>query len=718
MKKLVFLFLFIGSAVFAADSIQLADIFVDFKFYPRSVRGIRSMDDGKHFTKLTQNAVNKHEYETGEKVAELLNLSELEDMPYIHEYTFNSNESKLLLATNVTQQYRHSYFADYYIYDIESKELVDLNPGYQVMRATFSPDGKKIAYVYNNNIYYYSLETKEHTQVTTDGKFNEIINGTTDWVYEEEFAFTEGFHWSPKSDKIAFFRFDESRVKEFTMQYYGELYPQNYTFKYPKAGEQNSLVEIWFYELESGEKTKADIGEETDIYIPRIKWTQDNSKLAIMRLNRLQNISEVLLTDSHSGESKVIFRDENPYYISEIDDDYVTFLKDGMHFVIKSEKDGFMHLYRYTLNGDLVNQITKGKWDVTDFYGIDEENNELYYQSSEGSAIERQVYKVGLDGTSKTKLSTKNGINTATFSKDFSYYIHTFTDHVTPKITTLFNKAGEKVRVLEENSAIKDRIQQHGFAEREFMTIKTENNIDLNGYVIKPTDFDENKEYPLLMFVYGGPESQEALNEYMGYWDAWFNYLAQQGFIVACFDNRGTDARGQEFRKATYMQLGKLEAIDQINVAKALGAKPYIDQKRIGIMGWSYGGYLSSLCLFTGADVFALAIAIAPVTNWRYYDTIYTERFMRTPQENASGYDDNSPVNHAHKMNGKFLLIHGMADDNVHLQNAVDLSEELIRNNKDFEMLYYPNRNHGIRGNGATIHLFTKVTDFITSNLN
>ncbi|HSH50482.1 MAG TPA: alpha/beta fold hydrolase, partial [Bacteroidales bacterium] len=540
----------------------------------------------------------------------------------------------------------------------------------------------------------------------------------TDWVYEEEFSFTRAFFWSPKGDKIAYYKFNESEVPVFNMTKYNSvLYPENYAYKYPKAGEKNSVVSIHVYDLNSGNTNTMDVGEETDQYIPRIKWTTENNKLVIIRENRLQNHIEILLANTDNRTSNVIYEEKNKYYIERIDDSYMTLTDDGEYFIINSEKDGWNHLYLYDINGKYINQITKGEWDVTDFIGLDSKTNTVFYQSAEESPLHRAVYSIKTDGSKKKKLSEKKGINRAVFSNGFKYYINYYANSKTPRYITLHNKKGKLIRVLEDNEKLKQTIKKYNFTPAEFLTISTPSSKwDLNAYMIKPPDFDPEKKYPMFMYLYGGPGSQSVLDNWSRSY-AWFQMLAQKGYVVVCVDNRGTGGRGEEFKKMTYGQLGKYETIDQIEAAEYLSSLPYIDENRTGIWGWSYGGFMSTSCLFIGNNVFEMAIAVAPVTSWRYYDSIYTELYMGLPQDNPNGYDDNSPLNHADKLKGKYLLIHGTADDNVHFQNAIELSEKLVQENKQFEMQFYKDKNHGIYGGNTSYHLYTRMTNFILENL-
>lgn len=699
----------------AQKEITLENIYEDYEFYAGYVYGLQSMNDGVSYTSQVDNkTIVKFSYKTGEEIEPVFKLSEENEGQEIYEYFFSNDEKQMLISVDPEEKYRYSYYANYYIADLETKETQLLFEDGKQELAQFSPDGKKVAFIYKNNLYYRDLTINKVQQVTTDGKWNHIINGAPDWVYEEEFGFNYAYQWSPDGSKIAYYKFDESEVPMFNMAIYGELYPQNYTFKYPKAGEDNSIVTIHVFDLNTKKSINVDIGEETDQYIPRIKWTKDSNKLSLYRMNRLQNKLELLIGNATDGSSEVILTETNKWYI-EVNDD-LTFLDDGEHFIYRSIKNGFQHLYLYNLKGEEKNQITKGDWNVTAYYGFNEKTKKIYYQSTEENEIQRDVFEVNLDGVSKRKLSVKTGNNRAVFSSGFKYFILYHSSGNTPYHISLYNIKGKLIRVLEDNASLVEKIKEYGFSKKEFFSFKTSEDVELNGYILKPNNLDESKKYPLFMFQYSGPGSQRASDS----WDRyvpWFNYLNQKGYIVACVDGRGTGFRSEEFEKMTYMQMGKYESIDQAEAAKYLGAMDYIDEERIGIFGWSYGGYMSSLCLFKYPEIFKVAIAVAPVTNWRYYDNIYTERFMRTPQENADGYDDNSPINFVDQMEGKLLLVHGSADDNVHYQNTMEMVKRLVEENKQFELMIYPNNNHFLRGGYTPLHLYTKMSNFIFNNL-
>ncbi len=697
--------------------ITLDHIYRSYSFSPKSVRGINSMNDGKHYTVNNRGtSIDRHRYSDGKKTGTVFSVEDFDALTSFRSYEFSPDEAFILLTTNVEPIYRRSYLADYYIYNTTSGELRPLSSNGKQQLASLSPDNSKVAFVRDNNIFIADVKEDTEKQITFDGKKNEVINGSPDWVYEEEFGFADGFKWSPDGKRIAFYRFDETDVKEFFMSTYGSLYPEEYRFKYPKAGERNSDVTVHVYDLASGETEMLDIPGEEAFYIPRIKWTNDPEQLSIIWLNRLQNHVRVLHFDVTNGSHVTAYEEKNDKYISEATDDMVTYLDDNASFLLISERDGYFHLYHHNFIHGVTRPVTAGQYDIHSLVGVNKKKGIVYYMSYETSPTEIHLYSVGLDGSGKKKISEAPGSYTANFSSTFDYYILSHSDANTPAVYKLFNKKGKMIRVLEDNKDLQKATEEYGFADVEFMKVPTESGQELNGYMIKPADFDPSKEYPLFVYVYGGPESQNVVDR----WNrnaAWFQMLVQEGYVVACVDNRGTNGRGESFRKSTYMQMGKLETIDQVEAATYLGDLAYIDKDRIGIFGWSYGGFMTSLCLTKGNGLFKMGIAVAPVTNWRYYDTIYTERFMRTPQENPGGYDDNSPINFADQLQGKLLLVHGMSDDNVHFQNSVDFVTALVEADKQFDMVFYPNKNHGIYGGNTTYHLYTKMTAFILEHL-
>ena len=705
------------------------------------------MDDGLHYTSLVSEKgrhIVKYSYKTWEAVDTLVSSTNLtfNGKPIqFSSYSFNTDESKLLLATEEERIYRHSTRANYFIYNIGSKELLpitDFAKGKQQL-ASLSPTENKVAFVRNNNLFIYNLETEEEIQVTEDGKEDEVINGAVDWVYEEEFSFHRGFYWSPNGEQIAYYRFDETEVPEFEMAIYSGLYPEEFEFKYPKAGEENSEVRLFVYSLDEASSKEIDINPDSEQYIPRIKWTEKENRLAIMRMNRHQSELDFLMAKTNENidgliPSESFYQEESKTYI-EINDNFI-FTEDGKYFFWNSEKDGFNHIYLYTTDGDEVAQLTKGPWDVVEFYGVDQPNGKIFFSAAVEGPLERAIYstdfKKAIKKYSKSnaavvpekdnrkklnKLTDNANMNDASFSASFDYFINYQSGPELPYQIALFSAEGKPLRDLEMNEKLKSRMAERNLSPKEFGTFEIESGESLNYWMIKPPNFDEAKEYPVMFMVYGGPGKNTVEKAWGGRNYLWHQMLAQQGIVIISVDPRGTQYRGRDFKHSTYMELGKLETEDMISAAKYFGSKNFVDADRIGMMGWSFGGYLSSLAITKGHEYFDLAIAVAPVTNWRFYDTVYTERFMRTPQENPSGYDDNSPINFVDLLEGDYMLVHGSADDNVHLQNTMEMVEALVQADKQFELFIYPDKNHGIYGGNTRYHLYTKMTNFILDNL-
>ncbi len=734
--KYLLVIMFLMSGMLAANAqekknLELADLYERPTFSMKRVVGMNPMKDGNTYATLEKGKLNIYNYKTGKLVKTLFDMRELVlpgdslPLPLYSTYELSDDESKVLFMNNMNPIYRHSYTASFYVYDINNKVLAPLSENGDQRLATFSPDATKVAFMRDNNLFIKDLKTNEEIQFTHDGEWNHVINGAPDWVYEEEFGFAQGFYWSPDSKKIAYYRFDESNVKEFNMQMTEGLYMQDYKFKYPKAGEDNSIVEVYVYDIASGETKKMNTGEETDIYLPRIKWTQDPNVLAIQRLNRHQNHLEILAADATTGETTVFYDETNPYYI-DVTDNW-TFLEDGTRFLMTSEKDGYNHIYLYLMDGTLVKQLTSGEWEVTNVYGFD--GKEVYFQAAKNSSIERQIYAVNLKGEMRT-LINKVGTNNARFSSNFKYLININSSVDQPHQYVLFDNKGKQVRVLEDNKEFAERIKEYNLGKKEFITITDPaftlpdgTQIEMQTWRILPPDFDPNKQYPVLIYVYGGPGHQTVNNAWGSDDFAWMQLLAQNGIICVSINNRGGGARGEIFKKMTYQQLGKYETEDMITLAKYMAAQPYVNPEKIAIYGWSYGGFMATSGITKGADYISTAVAVAPVTNWRYYDNIYTERFMRTPQENPSGYDDNSPINFVDKLKGNYLLCHGSGDDNVHFQNAMELIKALISEGKQFDLMVYPNKNHSIYGTyeeggvEVRMHLFEKINNFLFENL-
>ncbi len=723
MKKsiqLLLLLLTTSVSVVAQQKLTLEEIWSG-AFRTKGMDELNAMKNTNQYTVLNFDRNSKttqidlFDYATLNKVSTLIDTKDFKELESIDSYTFDKAEKKILIATNSNQIFRHSFTANYFVYDIASKNLSKFTEK-AIQEPTFSPDGNKVAYAFENNLYVFDFGSNKETQITTDGKKNAVINGITDWVYEEEFAFVRAFDWNTNSTKIGFIRFDETNVPEFSMDLYNQgLYPTQSVFKYPKAGEKNAEVSLHIYDVNASKTQKIDLSNYNDFYIARLKWTNDANILSAQVLNRHQDNLDLLFVDGNSGAKKVVLNEKDKAYVDITDN--LTFLKDNS-FIWTSEKDGFNHIYHYDKSGKLKNQVTKGKWEVTSYYGFDEKNKTVYYQSVENGSINRDVYSISIDGKSKKRITLKTGTNNATFSPNFQYFINTYSSATSaPYYSLNDSKTSKEVKKIQSNEAVEEKLAKYTISPKEFSTITTEKGHVLNTWMIKPKDFDPTKKYPVFMFQYSGPGSQQVANTWNGTNDYWFMMLAQKGYIVACVDGRGTGFKGADFKKCTQKELGKYEVEDQIDAAKVFGKYAFVDKSRIGIFGWSYGGFMASNCIFQGADTFKTAIAVAPVTSWRYYDSVYTERYMQTPQENASGYDNNSPITHVNKLKGNFLLIHGTADDNVHVQNTMKMVEALVQANKQFDWAIYPDKNHGIFGGKTRLQLYTKMTNFILEKL-
>ncbi|WCM43116.1 S9 family peptidase [Flavobacterium sp. CBA20B-1] len=659
--------------------------------------------------------IDAFDFTTLEKVQTLFSTADFPEINQISDYSINITDDKILIATDYTPIYRHSFTSVYYLFDIASKSLVKVSDN-AIQEPLLNKNGSKIAYAFENNLYVFDVATKKTTQITKDGEKNTIINGITDWVYEEEFAFVRAFDWNADGTKLAYIRFDESEVPVFSMDVYGEsLYPQQQVFKYPKAGENNSKVSLHLYDVSKASTQNVTLNAETAYYIPRIKFTNNTNVLSVQTLNRHQNQLNLLFVDANSGKTSTILTEKDKAYVDITDN--LTFLNDNS-FIWTSEKDGYNHIYHYNNDGSLKKQVTNGNWEVTNYYGYNKSNETIYYQSVENGSTKRDVYSIQLNGSGKKQLSSQSGTNSATFSPDFKYFINNHSSSTkAPSYTLVDASTGKNVKEILNNAALEDKLKKFDLPKKEFTTFKNEVGNDLNGYMIKPKNFDTKKKYPVLLYQYSGPGSQEVADSWHDLNDYWHMMLAQKGYIVVCVDGRGTGFKGANFKKVTQKELGKFEVEDQIFVAKQLAKESFVDANRIGIWGWSFGGFMSSNALFQANDVFKTAIAVAPVTSWRFYDSVYTERFMTTPQENASGYDNNSPITHADKLKGNFLLIHGTADDNVHVQNSMLLINKLVALNKNFDWLIYPDKNHGIYGGKTREQLYTKMTDYILEKL-
>lgn len=715
----------------AQQKVTLRDI-AQGTYRAQGISGLKPMLDGEHYTQISSDhkRIVKYSFKTGEEVGTLFDVTTARDcdLKSFDDYILSPDEKLILIQTETKPIYRHSFTAVYYIYNVKNNKMEPLSNNGPQQVPLFSPDGNQIAFVRNNNIYLVKLLFgNSESQVTKDGEYNHVLNGIPDWVYEEEFSFNRAFDFSADSKMIAYVRFDESAVPMFSFPWYKGLapektsyatYPGAYEYKYPKAGEVNSKVSVHTYDIKSHVTRKMDLQIDNDGYIPRIKFTSDPEKLAIMTLNRHQNRLDLYMANPRSGLCKVAIRDEAEQYIKESAYSNIKFYPE--HIVMMSEKDGYNHLYLYTIAGNLVKQITKGQFEVTSFLGWDQKANVFYYASNEGSPLRTAIYKIDGKGK-KTKLSTRTGSNSAIFSTNQKYYINTFSNISTPTLITLNDNRGKELTTLLDNSKLKAQTAQLNMPQKEFFTFRTSSGVELNGWMMKPANFNANKKYPVILHQYSGPGSQQVIDRWgigsFGDGGLFEAYMCDKGYIMVCVDGRGTGGRGAAFEKCTYLQLGVKEAEDQVETARYLGTLPYIDGKRIGIWGWSFGGYNTLMSMSDGSGAFKAGVAIAAPSDWRFYDTVYTERFMRTPKENAEGYDAGSAIKRAPQLKGSLLLIHGTADDNVHYQNCAEYSEALVQAGIQFDMQVYTNRNHGIFGGKTREHLMNRVANFFIQNL-
>ncbi|MCD8556613.1 MAG: S9 family peptidase [Bacteroides graminisolvens] len=735
MKKLSILFLLcLLVQVVPAQGSKALDLkeITSGKFRAEGIQGVIPMADGEHYTQMNAEGTQiiKYSFRTGQQVEVVFDVAKARECNFkrFDGYTFSPDGSKILIRTETQPIYRHSYKAVHYLYTIKRNIVEKLSEGGPQQSPVFSPDGNMVAFVRDNNIFLVKmLYGNSESQVTEDGKFNHVLNGIPDWVYEEEFSFATALEFSPDNTMLAFIRFDESEVASFTFPIFAgqaphysalETYPGAYTYKYPKAGEANSKVSVHTFDIKSKVTRKMKLPLDPDGYIPRIRFTQDAAKLAIMTLNRNQNRFDLYFADPRSTLCKLVLRDESPYYINESVFDNIMFYPQNFSFI--SEKDGYSHLYWYSMGGNLVKQVTKGKFEVKRFIGWDAATNTFYFESNEESPLRTAVYKTDKKG-GRIKLSEKAGTNSAIFSSNLKYFMNTYSSLQTPAVITLNDNTGKVLKTLVTNQKLKETLAQYQLPKKEFFTFRTSQGTELNGWMIKPANFNESKKYPVLLYQYSGPGSQEVVDKWgiggdrggIG-WDA---YMASKGYVIVCVDGRGTGGRGAEFAKCTYLNLGVKEAQDQVETAKHMAAQPYVDKSRIGIWGWSFGGYMTIMSMSEGTPIFKAGAAVAAVTDWRFYDTVYVERFMRTPQQNAEGYKAGSAFTRAANLNGRLLLVHGMADDNVHFQNCAEYSECLVQADKQFDMQVYTNRNHGIYGGNTRYHLFTRLTEFFLNNL-
>lgn len=728
-KMFAMVALWLTVAAVSAQQITLDDV-VNYKYYPKSVRGVKPMADGESYSCVSDNrqSIEKHSFKTGEVTEVLFDASEARGATIraVEGYIISPDEKNILIETNRQQIYRRSYTATHYIYNIKNKTLTPLSQGGPQECPKFSPDGNQIAFVRDNNIFLVKLLfNNAESQITKDGERNKVINGKPDWVYEEEFSFNCAFDFSADSEMLAWIRFDESNVKTFSFPWYRgsnpsmdeyALYPGSYEYKYPKAGEENAKVSVLTYDIKSRVTRTMQVPLDADGYIPRIQFTGEKDKLMVLTLNRHQDRLDFYAVNARSTTAQLILREENKRYVDEAAYADTDFSRD--QFVLLSERDGYQHMYLYTIGGQLVRQLTSGEYEVTDYYGADATGKNFYYASNEGSPLEKYIYKVDASGK-KTKLSTEKGYNEAVFSNGCQYYLNTYSNLATPPVYTLCNAAGKTLQTVEDNGQLKEMLAALPLGTPEIISVNTADGIQLNGWMVKPKNFDASKKYPVLMYQYGGPGYQMVFNSFdNGFMGGliWEQRLAQKGYIVVCVDGRGTGGRGDEFKKCTYMKLGDLESHDQVETALWLSKLPYVDKSRIAIWGWSFGGFNTLMSMCEGREVFNCGVAVAPVTDWRFYDTVYTERFMRTPQENPKGYDC-SPLHRYEKIKGNLLLVHGMADDNVHFQNSAELAEALVQLGYQFDMQVYTNRNHSIYGGNTRRHLVTRIENFLDTHL-
>lgn len=724
-KHLLLLLMLVATLVTFGQTkkITIEDIWNDFKFYPRGVAGYTAMPKSDYYTVIKRAGIERYSFATGERVDMLLSNDDLErlsngavNISKVSGYEFSSDEKRMVIAVEEESIWRRSSLAFYYVYDLVNKTLTmvaDTNT--KLHFAFLSEDGSKVLFARDCDLFYQDMATGKITRITSDGKENAILNGYADWVYEEELDMSSAASWSPDGTKIAFLRFDESRVKEYNFALYDNLYPTDFKYKYPKAGEDNSLVDVYIYDVPAAQLTKIDLGDNSNCYFPRVYWLPNSTDAVVLKLNRHQNQLDFIRYNTVTKAQDIIYTDKNDKWLDVTDDYY--FLKDGKTMIVTSERDGFNHIYKVTLGGE-VKQLTSGKWEVNKIQYVNEAKKQIYYLSNESGVLNRDLYVVNFDGKKKALISSGDGWNQTVFSPNGNFYRNQYSNLNTLPIYTIRDAKGKELRVLNDNQNVQNTMNEYGFVKREIISFTTADGTQLNGWMMKPANFDPNKKYPVMMNCYGGPGSQQVENAYQSAQDyAFYQMLAQHGYISVCVDGRGTATRGDEFKKIIYQQMGKYEAIDQIATANWLKTLPYVDGSRIGIWGWSFGGYLSALSMFRGEGAFKMAISVAPVTNWRYYDNVYTERFMRTPQENPDGYDMNSPTTYANQLKGKYLLIHGTADDNVHFQNAMELIKGLNEAGVEYDQFFFPNKNHFILGGNTRTYLYTKLAKYIMENL-
>lgn len=695
-------------------SITIDALYKEKLFSSKGIPQFHFMNSGHTYSRLEDSKrVTVYDLKSGKFLKTLFDIEKHKEIgaEKLHSYAFSKDEKKLLLAVNFEKIYRRTFYASYFVYDIAKKTVTAVSMKKRQKLAAFSPDGEKVAFVHENDLYVKDLAGGKEIRLTKDGKATKIINGAPDWVYEEEWYMTYGYQWSPDSQSLAYLRFDESKVKEYRIDFYhGTDYPKPFVYKYPRAGEANASVTCHVFNLKTNKTVKLETGDD-DIYIPTIQWEPKGQYLYLLIVNRLQNHFQWLRCKNGQTKLECVYEEANERYCDI--DQQLYFLKQSQEFLLRTSRSGRWHVILCKNDGTYVRHLTGGEWDVTTIKAIDEKKKLVYLETTKTNHLQRQLFKVGFDGEKLTRITVGPGTHSVTFNSDASQFIDCHSTNQAPPVYALYTAEGRKLRVLEDNAKLKKLLKDYPVTKKEMFHFVTPEKTKLYGWIVKPVKFDPKKRYPLFMTFYNGPHSQAATE---GWQFGWERYLAERGFIVACVDGRGTGWRGEEFLKCTYKQLGRYEVEDQIYAAKFLGSLPYVDEKRIGVFGWSYGGFMASSLMVRGGDVFKLGVAVASVTDWRFYDTVYTEKFMSTPQLNPD-YGKWSPVNFAEGLTGKLLLIHGIADDNVHFQNSLLLEEALIKAGKKFEMHYVPNKDHGIGGPHTTPHLFNRILSFITDNL-
>lgn len=704
------------------------------EFRAESMASLKPLDDGESYSQVSSDGTKilKYSFKTGKQTGVIFDLNNVRGpkirIDRIDGYIFSPDGKRILIQTDTRYIYRRSFTATYYIYEVQNNKMGPLSVGGEQQTPLFSPDGNMIAFVRQNNIFLVKLlYDNAESQVTTDGERNSIINGIPDWVYEEEFSTNRSMVFTADSRQLVWIKYDESKVKEFSFQWFRGsnptmdeylTYPGSYAYKYPKAGEDNSKVGVYSFDIKSRKTRQIDVPLDADGYIPRIVMTSDPTKVAVFTMNRHQDDMRIYMANPLTTLSKLVVQDKVDKYVKQESMCAVTFT--DQHILVPSERDGYNHIFIYTLNGQLKRQVVKGHFEVTDIYGMDDKTGDVFYAANELGPQDKQVYVSHANGKTE-RLTSKEGQNNATFSRGFRYFINIWSDLNNPPVYTLNDSRGRILHTMIDNKALKEKYQSYGLGIKELFSFTTSEGVKLNGWMVKPADFSPSKRYPVIMFQYGGPGSQQVLN----YWNIGAagqgaileQYMAQQGYIVACVDNRGTGGRGAEFEKCTYLRLGEKEAFDQVEAALWLGQQPYVDKDRIGMWGWSYGGWNTLMSMSEGRPVFCAGVAVAPPTCWRYYDSVYTERYMRTPKENKSGYDEVNPIARAEKLHGALLICHGLADDNVHFQNTAEYTEALIQADKDFKENIYVNRNHGISGGNTRNHLYRQIIQWFDEKL-